>query len=222
MKTFLEKFDNYEKTENKFSRYYSLLVEWNEKFNLTAITDECGVWLKHFADSVTSESLIKQGASILDVGSGAGFPGIPLKIVRDDISLTMLDSVNKKVTFLNEVVSQLELSNAQAIHSRIEDFDKKKKYDVVVSRAVAELRTLCEYTLPFVKEGGIFIAYKSEKTDEEIINAKNALAILGGEVSEVKEVSVGELTRKLVVIKKIKPTPPKYPRGKNLPRVKPL
>lgn len=222
MKTFLEKFDNYEKIADKFSRYYSLLVEWNEKFNLTAITDECGVWLKHFADSVTSESLIKQGASILDVGSGAGFPGIPLKIVRDDISLTMLDSVNKKVTFLNEVVSQLELSNAQAIHSRIEDFDKKQKYDVVVSRAVAELRTLCEYTLPFVKEGGIFIAYKSEKTDEEIINAKNALAILGGEVSEVKEVSVGELTRKLVVIKKIKPTPPKYPRGKNLPRVKPL
>lgn len=222
MKSFLEKYENYEQAQSQFSRYYSLLVEWNEKFNLTAITNESEVWSKHFADSLSGESLIKKDATVLDIGSGAGFPGIPLKIVRGDINLTMLDSVNKKVTFLNEVVRQLGLENAKAIHSRIEDLDKKVKYDVVVSRAVASLPTLCEYALPFVKEGGIFIAYKSEKTDEEIATAKNALSVLGGEIVEVKDVSTGEFNRKLIVIKKVKPTPPKYPRGKNLPRVKPL
>ena len=217
----MKKFYN-EEFADKFEKYYQMLVEWNNKFNLTAITERNEVEVKHFADSISGQRFIDSGANVLDIGAGAGFPSLPIKIVRDDISLTMIDSVNKKVTFLNEVVKTLGIDNAGAFHSRIEDLDKNKKYDVVVSRAVAELKTLCEYTLPFVKEGGIFIAYKSEKTDEEIENAKNALQVLGGKVSEVKEVSVGELTRKLVVIKKVKPTPPKYPRGKNLPRVKPL
>ena len=135
----------------------------------------------------------------------------------------MLDSVNKKVGFLNEVVRNLNLTSAIALHTRVEDFNAKEKFDIVLSRAVASLNTLCEYALPFVKLGGLFIAYKSEKTDEEIEQAKNALAVLGGEIDQVTTESVADgITRKLVIIKKVKPSGAKYPRGKNLPRVKPL
>ena len=208
--------------KSAFDRYYELLVFWNERFNLTAITEKDEVEVKHFIDSLSSVDLISENASLLDIGSGAGFPSLPLKIVRPDITLTMVDSVNKKVGFLNEVVKRLNLEGAEAIHSRAEDLDKDKKYDFVVSRAVASLSTLLEYCLPFVKEGGYLIAYKSEKTDEEILESKNTLTILGGAIDKVVDKSHNGLNRKLIVVKKIAPTPKKYPRGKNLPRVKPL
>ncbi len=208
----------------KFERYYALLVEWNERFNLTAITEKNDVFVKHFLDSISAAPLIPQNARVLDIGAGAGFPSLPLKIARDDLSVTCVDSVNKKVTFLGTVIDELGLKNARAIHSRAEDLPKTG-YDVVVSRAVASLNVLCEYCLPFVKIGGALIAYKSEKTDEELAAATNAIKILGGKVKEIRDVSDfvgGETTRKLIVIEKIAPTPPKYPRGKNLPRLKPL
>ncbi len=208
--------------KSAFDCYFELLVFWNERFNLTAITEKDEVEVKHFIDSLSSVDLISENASLLDIGSGAGFPSLPLKIVRPDITLTMVDSVNKKVGFLNEVVKRLNLEGAEAIHSRAEDLDKDKKYDFVVSRAVASLSTLLEYCLPFVKEGGYLIAYKSEKTDEEILESKNALTILGGTIDKVVDKSHNGLNRKLIVVKKIAPTPKKYPRGKNLPRVKPL
>lgn len=208
----------------KFERYYALLLEWNERFNLTAITDRRDVFVKHFLDSISAAPLIPQNASVLDIGAGAGFPSLPLKIARDDLSVTCVDSVNKKVAFLGAVIDELGLKNARAIHSRAEDLPKTG-YDAVVSRAVASLNVLCEYCLPFVRIGGALIAYKSEKTDEELAAATNAIKILGGKVKELRDVSDfvgGETTRKLIVIEKIAPSPPKYPRGKNLPRLKPL
>ena len=208
--------------KDKFDLYEKLLLEWNEKFNLTTITDHEEIKAKHFYDSLTAEKFLEKGARVLDIGSGAGFPGIPLKIVRDDISLKLIDSVNKKVVFLNEVIKALGLKDAAAEHVRAEDMDKGQKYDVAVTRAVAELRTVIEYALPYLKTGGIMIAYKSEKAEEEILNAENALDVLGGKIRTVSDESVADYVRKLIVIEKIRETPPLYPRGKNLPRTKPL
>ncbi len=212
-----------ERVRAAFDRYAEMLTERNEKVNLTAITDPDEIRVKHFIDSLAAIELIKTGATVLDIGSGAGFPGIPLKIARDDISVTLLDSVNKKVTFMNDVIADLGLKNIEAVHARIEDFPHKGEFDVAVSRAVAELTTLAEYALPFVKVGGTFVAYKSEKAEAEAAAAGNAVALLGGRLREIREVNVAPgLTRKLIVIDKIDPTPLKYPRGKNLPRLKPL
>ena len=212
-----------ERVRAAFDRYAEMLTERNEKVNLTAITDPDEIRVKHFTDSLAAIDLIKTGATVLDIGSGAGFPGIPLKIARDDISVTLLDSVNKKVAFMNEVIADLGLKNIEAVHARIEDFPHKGEFDVVVSRAVAELTTLAEYALPFVKVGGTFVAYKSEKAEAEAAAAGNAVALLGGRLREIREVNVAPgLTRKLIVVDKIDPTPLKYPRGKNLPRLKPL
>ena len=209
-------------SEEKFNAYKELLLEWNEKFNLTAVTDDEEIKIKQFADSISACGLIPHSADVLDIGSGAGLPGIPLKIVRPDIRLTMIDSVNKKVTFLNEAIKKLDLKDTQAEHIRIEELNRERKYDVIVSRAVARLSTLAEYALPFVKGNGIFIAYKSEKTDEEISEAESALKILKGEVRDVIDVSGAAGVRKLIVIGKTGETPDKYPRGRNLPRLKPL
>lgn len=212
-----------ERVRAAFDRYAEMLTERNEKVNLTAITDPDEVRVKHFTDSLAAIDLIKTGATVLDIGSGAGFPGIPLKIARDDISVTLLDSVNKKVAFMNDVIADLGLKNIEAVHARIEDFPHKGEFDVAVSRAVAELTTLAEYALPFVKVGGTFVAYKSEKAEAEAAAAGNAVALLGGRLREIREVNVAPgLTRKLIVVDKIDPTPLKYPRGKNLPRLKPL
>lgn len=212
-----------ERVRAAFDRYAEMLTERNEKVNLTAITDPDEIRVKHFTDSLAAIDLIKTGATVLDIGSGAGFPGIPLKIARDDISVTLLDSVNKKVAFMNEVIADLGLKNIEAVHARIEDFPHKGEFDVAVSRAVAELTTLAEYALPFVKVGGTFVAYKSEKAEAEAAAAGNAVALLGGRLREIREVNVAPgLTRKLIVVDKIDPTPLKYPRGKNLPRLKPL
>ena len=212
-----------ERVKTAFDRYLEMLTERNQVVNLTAITEPSEIRVKHFADSLTGLDLIKEGASILDIGSGAGFPGIPLKIARDDLTVTLLDSVNKKVAFMNDVILDLGLKNITAVHARIEDFPHKAEFDAVVSRAVAELTTLVEYALPFVKVGGCFIAYKSEKAEAEAKSAGKAIAVLGGKIREICEVNVApDITRKLIVIDKIAPTPPKYPRGKNLPRLKPL
>lgn len=212
-----------ERVRAAFDRYAEMLTERNEKVNLTAITAPDEIRVKHFTDSLAAIDLIKTGATVLDIGSGAGFPGIPLKIARDDISVTLLDSVNKKVAFMNDVIADLGLKNIEAVHARIEDFPHKGEFDVAVSRAVAELTTLAEYALPFVKVGGTFVAYKSEKAEAEVAAAGNAVALLGGRLREIREVNVAPgLTRKLIVVDKIDPTPLKYPRGKNLPRLKPL
>lgn len=206
----------------KFNLYYNLLIEWNEKFNLTSVTEREKVELLHFKDSVLCEDLIDKGEELLDVGSGAGFPGIPLKIVREDIKVTLIDSVNKKVTFLNEVISKLGLSEIKAIHTRIEDY-KEKKFDVVTSRAVAPLNVLVEYCLPFVKKGGKMIAYKSADIESELNEAKKAIEFLGGEKPTIFTRNLNEeIKRSFVIIKKIKESPLGYPRGGNKPRLKPI
>ena len=209
---------------SQFEKYCSLLVEWNEKINLTAITEKEEVFTKHIVDSLIGEEFIKKNATVIDIGTGAGFPSLPIKIVREDINLTLNDCLNKRLIFLNEVINKLGLKNVSTLHSRAEDLNKNVKYDYALSRAVASLNTLSEYCLPFVKEGGYFIAYKSKDIDEELKNSEKAIEILGGKIEEVKEISIPntDIVRKLVVIKKIKQTPNKYPRGKNLPKTKPL
>ncbi len=207
----------------EFEIYYKMLVEWNEKFNLTSITEREEVYSKHFADSLLGCEFIPDNAEMLDVGAGAGFPSLPLRIVRSDIKLTMLDSLQKRIFFLNEVIEYLGLSDVSAVHSRAEDFVRKESFDVVVARAVAPLNVLCEYCLPFVKKGGIFLAYKADVCEDETIAAKKAVEILGGSepIIEKRELDC-DTVRSLVVIKKITSSPSKYPRGKNLPRKNPL
>lgn len=208
--------------DERFVLYYNLLKEWNEKFNLTAITEKDKIELLHFKDSILPEDLIKQNATVLDIGSGAGFPAIPLKIVRDDLDITMVDSLNKRVTFLNEVISKLNLERAKAVHKRAEDLDKNVKYDVVTARAVAPMRVLCEYCIPFVKKGGIMLAYKSEEVEEELNQAQKAIDVLGGKLLKTETRNLGEIVRKFVIIEKVKESPLSYPRGGNKPRLKPL
>lgn len=211
-----------EKYNESFEKYFSLLSEWNEKINLTAITEREEVWTKHFYDSLVGEKYIPSNARVLDIGSGAGFPGIPIKIVRPDAEVTLLDSVGKKVNFLNLVINEIGLDKIKAVHSRIEDLKEKESYDIVTARAVARLNVLLEYALPFVKVGGAFLAYKSVLSAEEIEEAKLALDILGGEVEAADEEKIGDNLRTVIVIRKVKKTPEKYPRGKNLPRLKPI
>lgn len=215
---------------NQFIRYYELLVEWNEFMNLTAITDYDEVMQKHFVDSL---SLIKvfdvsKKVSVIDVGTGAGFPGLALKIAYPNLQITLLDSLNKRIQFLNEVICELGLEGIEAVHGRAEDFAKpgkfRESFDLAVSRAVANLTTLSEYCLPFVKIGGSFISYKSEKVNEEMEDAKKAIAILGGKVEGSDEFKLPEsdIYRNLVTIKKTKETPNKYPRKAGLPSKEPL
>lgn len=215
---------------NQFLRYYELLVEWNGFMNLTAITDYDEVMKKHFVDSL---SLIKtydvsKKVSVIDVGTGAGFPGLALKIAYPNLQVTLLDSLNKRINFLNEVISQLGLTGVETVHGRAEDFAKpdrlRGKFDLCVSRAVANMSTLSEYCLPFVKVGGEFISYKSEKINEEMSAAKNAISLLGGKFDRSEEFMLpdSDIYRNLVVIKKIKDTPKKFPRKAGLPSKEPL
>ncbi len=220
---------NIELTDNQiesFEKYYNLLIEWNEKFNLTAITDEDEVIEKHFVDSVLPYEILPQNAKIIDIGAGAGFPSIPLKIVRPDLNFLLIDSVNKKITFINEVISNLNMSGIIAIHSRIEDLAVNPAYretfDICISRAVARLNTLAEYSLPFVKLGGKMIAYKSKQIDDEMFEARKAIKLLGGEIKEVSINNLENGDRNVLVIEKETPTPEKFPRPKNLPRTKPI
>ncbi len=212
--------------EKMFENYYKYLIEENEKYNLTAITEENEVIFKHFLDSVLAVKNITKNAKIIDIGSGAGFPAIPLKIVRPDLTIYMVDSLNKRVNFLNELIKKLNLDNTFAIHSRAEDFIKnnREKFDFAVARAVAPLNTLLEYLIPYVKVGGKLLIYKSQKLDEELETAQNALKILCGNVDKVENFFIEEynLERKILVINKYKPTPAKYPRSQNKPKLKPL
>lgn len=208
---------------DKFEKYKQMLIEANKLINLTAITDSKEIEIKHFEDSLTVLSYINKGLRVLDIGSGAGFPGIPLRI-KKDFDLTMIDSVNKKVKFMNDVIKELDLKNARAIHTRAEDFAKKNResFDLVISRAVANLRTLSEYSLPFLKVGGIFIAMKGPKARDEIKEAENALKILGGKLIKVDTFDLYGNERNNLIIKKVKKTKKIYPRDKNLPKKKPL
>lgn len=208
---------------NQFQKYYELLIEWNNKFNLTAITDPKEVVEKHFIDCSLVTDEFEENSKVLDIGAGAGFPSIPLKIMKPSLKITMVDSLNKRVTFLNAVISELKLEDIFAEHSRAEDYAKKhfEEYDYVTARAVANLSTLSEYCLPFVKVGGKFIALKGD-IKEELESGSNAIAILGGEIEKVNTLNLEYGNRSILTIKKIKNTNKKYPRNKNLPRLKPL
>lgn len=212
--------------KEKFFVYYNLLIETNNKFNLTTITQLEEVIVKHFLDSVVANKFLKQGAKVIDIGAGAGFPSLPLKIIRPDLKVLMVDSVNKKVGFLQEVITSLDLSDMSTIHSRVEDLANKKEYreqfDYCLSRAVANLTTLSEYALPFIKLGGKMIAYKSSDIQDELNESKKAIDILGGVLKEVKTLNVEGVERKFVFINKIKNTPSKYPRNGNKPRISPI
>lgn len=212
----------------KFEKYYKLLIEWNEKINLTRIVEPEEVAVKHFADSlaITKYFDIPENASLIDVGTGAGFPGIPLKIFREDIKLTLLDSLNKRLNFLDTVAEEIGI-DVNTVHSRAEDAGKdvaqRESYDIAISRAVARLNTLCEYCIPLVKVGGSFIAMKAADYKEELKEAENAVEMLGGEVVSVNEFNLeGAGERALIVINKKENTPDKYPRAGKKIKNKPL
>ena len=215
---------------SQFYTYYEMLIEWNEKINLTAITDFDEVLKKHFLDSIAIGRILNQNdiISILDIGTGAGFPGIPIKIAFPNVEITLMDSLNKRVNFLNEVIEKLSLKKISAIHGRAEDFAKKdlmrEKFDLCVSRAVANLSSLSEFCLPYVKVGGRFVSYKSEKAKEELEASKNAISILGGGNVTCDEFSLPDtdFNRTFVIIEKIKETPGKYPRKAGTPIKQPL
>ena len=209
----------------QFYKYMNLLIEWNEKMNLTAITESNEVIEKHFVDCLTIMPYIKEDSQIIDVGTGAGFPGVPVKIANPTLQITLLDSLNKRINFLNEVIDNLELNNIQAIHSRAEEYVKENRetYDIAVSRAVAELPTLLEYLLPYVKVGGKCICMKGPKALEEIEKSKKALEILGGKIEKVEHININnEMERNIIIISKTKSTPTKYPRKAGKPSKEPI
>lgn len=215
-----------DKQIEQFIIYMDYLLEENEKYNLTAITNREEVVIKHFVDSVLPLAEIEKGASVIDVGTGAGFPGVPLKILRPDIKLTLLDSLQKRINFLNNLLNKLEITGVVTLHSRAEDYAIKarEKFDVALSRAVASVPTLSEYLLPFVKVGGKVIMYKGSSAQEELASGEKAILTLGGKLERVIEFNLQEVDseRKVAIIKKVKPTDKKYPRGKNLPKTKPI
>lgn len=213
--------------KEKFSVLKETLIVYNNMYNLTAITDDKGVFYKHFLDSIAGESLFLGGAKVLDVGSGGGFPAIPLKIIRDDLDFTLMEATGKKCNYLNAVVDKLRLNCVQVINARAEtaarEENLREKFDAVSARAVARLNTLCEYCLPFVRVGGRFIAYKGD-AEEEISEAAKAIKILGGELEKVIYYELPEDSgkRTLICIKKVCATPQKYPRGNGKERKSPL
>lgn len=214
----------------QFMTYYEYLIEKNKVMNLTAITEYEDVVLKHFADSVSIVKAYDMNGctSVIDIGTGAGFPGIPLKIVFPHLKVVLLDSLNKRIHFLTKVIDKIHLDNITAIHSRAEDAAKKAEYreqfDLCVSRAVANLSSLSEYCLPFVKKGGMVISYKSADIDIEINSAGNALKLLGGKILDKKEFCLpdSDIRRALILIEKVKMTPSRYPRKAGLPSKEPL
>ena len=216
--------------DKKLERYRDLLLEWNENVNLTAITDPEEVRIKHFEDSLTclESGLFFPGAKVIDVGTGAGFPGLPLAMARPDISVTLLDSLKKRLLFLDEVIAQTDIQNAKTVHARAEDGGRDKnlreRFDIVVSRAVSRLSVLCEYTLPYLKVGGTLIAMKGPSAEEELQEAQNAIKVLGGGEVTVQKTALEDesLSHCLVMIKKVRPTPTTYPRKAGMPTKNPL
>ncbi len=212
----------------KFYDYMNLLVEWNKKINLTAITEEKDIILKHFVDSLTVLKYIKDNKNIVDVGTGAGFPGIPLAIMNDSLKITLVDSLNKRINFLNEVCSKIKLKNTKAIHSRAEELGRdnnyRESYDIAISRAVSNLTVLAEYLLPLVKVGGKIICMKGPDIEEELKQAKSAIDILGGKFERCDNFCLpkSDISRNIIIINKIKETPKKYPRKAGTPVKTPL
>ena len=219
-----------EEIYNNFIKYKDLIKEWNEKINLTAITEDEDIIKKHFIDSIKiyKFSPLKECKKIMDIGTGAGFPGIPMKIIDSSKEIVLLDSLNKRIKFLNEVVNELALTNITTLHGRAEDYSRKEEYreksDAVVSRAVANLAVLSEFCIPYVKLGGYFVAMKGPAIDEEIKEGENAISTLGGKIKDIIKVQIEEsdLQHNLVVIKKIKNTPQKYPRKAGILSKNPL
>ena len=211
----------------KFYDYMNLLIEWNQKINLTAITEPKEIILKHFIDSLTINKYIQQKSTLADVGTGAGFPGIPLKILRPDIKVTLVDSLNKRINFLNEVIEKLNLEDIVTVHSRIEDFGKNKsyreKFDYVTARAVANLAVLSEYLIPIAKIGGKCVCMKGSNVEEEITSGKNAINVLGGKLEKVDEFVLpdSDISRNVIILSKIKNTPARFPRKAVMPTKEP-
>lgn len=234
---FAEELANYgfklsSKQKEQFATYYNKLIEFNKKVNLTRITDKNEVYLKHFFDSITPllefSDLFKGEKSLCDVGAGAGFPSLPIKILCPDLSITIVDSLGKRLKFLDELVSDLSLDKVTLVHSRAEDAGQNKnlreKFDLVTGRAVARMSVLSEYCLPLAKVDGYLVALKGPKAQDELTEAKNAIEVLGGSVKEVKELTLPDTDdeRTLIVVKKVKATPKKYPRQAGTPNRKPL
>lgn len=217
-----------DKKQEQFYNYMELLQKWNENINLTAITEPEEVLQKHFVDSLTIMPYIKKDEKVIDVGTGAGFPGIPIKIAEEEVEVTLLDALNKRLNFLNEVIQALELSKIKTVHLRAEEAGKNKdlreKFDVSVSRAVAPLSTLVEYLLPLLKINGICICMKGSNIEEEIINSRKAIEILGGKIEKIEEFTLpnSEIKRNIIIIRKVKETPSKYPRKPGTPSKEPI
>ena len=210
-----------------FYDYMKYLLDWNEKINLTAIKEEKEFIVKHFVDSLSISEIVGDNKRIIDVGTGGGFPGIPLKLLNENLNVSLVDSVNKKIMVLNDIINKMKLNNIEAIHTRAEDLAKKKEYregfDIAVSRAVSNMNTFVEYLLPFVKIGGYVVCMKGPGYEEELNASKTAIEILGGKIEEIKELKVSdELDRNIIIIKKIKSTSSKYPRGQGKPLREPL
>ncbi|AEG41062.1 16S rRNA (guanine(527)-N(7))-methyltransferase RsmG [Lactobacillus kefiranofaciens] len=221
-----------DKQKEQFKLYFNFLIEFNQHVNLTRITAEDEVYLKHFYDSITPlfvfGTIFKDGASLCDVGAGAGFPSIPLKILKPTLRVTIVDSLAKRLTFLKELIAKLGLDNVELVHGRAEDVGQNKlyreKFDIVTARAVARMSVLSEYCLPLVKQGGYFVALKGPKAQAELDDGSKAITTLGGKLIKAEELTLpeSEEERTLVLMQKIKPTPKKYPRQAGTPRRKPI
>lgn len=219
-----------DKPLQKLLTFKEILLDWNERINLTTITEEKDVYIKHFIDSATclKTGYIKEGMKLIDVGTGAGFPGVPIKILSQNVHMTLLDSLNKRITYLHEVVEKLGLQDVELIHGRAEEVASsakyREKYDIALSRAVAAMNVLCEYCLPFVKVGGYFVCQKGLDCKEELKEAEKAIKVLGGEIEETQffKLPFSDITHQIIIAKKIAETPTKYPRKPGKPAANPI